>query len=219
MKHLKRMGGHYLALILLVVLLILTLTWFHQFFRLHFGPEIALVVLALLLTGEIILMMRGAVYTSRIHRMLREQADKAAHAELFEEDHKLLLFQIFDMELRPPSITACGTTETHKFRQEIQKLLDTPKKRKGKQPRFPLDDIHAAVLEWEQRDPYFSVETLEEFLGRKFGYGPDGILLMSPSTFYDWRRRTLQEFAPHHPPQAPSPASEETAARLRKSSS
>lgn len=218
MKHLKRMGGHYLALILLVALLILALTWFYLFFQVHFGSVIALVALALLLTGEIVLMIRGAVYTSRIHRMLREQADKAAHAELFEQDRKLLLFQIFDMEPQPPSAVG-GTTERHKFHQEIQKLLDTPKKHKGKQPRFPLADIHAAVLEWEQRDPSFCVETLEEFLRRKFGYGSDGILLMSPSTFYDWRRRTLQELAPHRHSQAPSPASAEAASRLRKSSS
>lgn len=201
MKHLKRLGGHYLALILLFVLLILTLTWFYQFFRVHFGSEIALVALALLLTGEIILMMRGAVYTSRIHRMLREQANSADNPAFSEGKRRPTLFKIFDMDLRPIAIAVPEKTEMSKVQLEIQKLLDTPKKRKGKQPRFPLADIRAAVLEWEQRDPSFSVETLEDFLGRKFGYGPDGILLMSVSTFYDWRRRTLQELDPHRPPE------------------
>ncbi|MFZ5902730.1 MAG: hypothetical protein ACOYZ8_04180 [Chloroflexota bacterium] len=200
MKHLKRLGGHYLALILLFVLLILTLTWFYQFFRIHFGSEIALVVLALLLTGEIILMMRGAVYTSRIHRMIREQADKAGTSIFSEGKRRPTLFQIFDMDLNPIAIAVPEKTEMSKVRLEIQKLLDTPKKRRGKQPRFPIEDIRAAVLEWEQRDPSFSVETLEDFLGRKFGYGPDGILLMSVSTFYDWRRRILKELDPHRPP-------------------
>ena len=223
MKHLKRMGGHYLALILLVVLLILTLTWFHQFFRLHFGPEIALVVLALLLTGEIILMIRGAVYTSRIHRMLREQADKAGHA-LFAEKEKPTLFKILDMDLHPIAIAVPEKTEISKVRLEIQKLLDTPKKRRGKQPRFPIEDIRAAVLEWEQRDPSFSIETLEDFLGRKFGYGPDGILLMSVSTFYDWRRRILKELDPHRPPSNETehnshPAPSELSSRTLESSS
>lgn len=199
MNHLKRLGGHYLALILLVLLLILTLTWFYQFFLIHFGSVIALVMLALLLTGEIVLMMRGAVYTSRIHRMLREQADKAGHA-LFAEKEKPTLFKILDMDLHPIAIAVPEKTEISKVRLEIQKLLDTPKKRRGKQPRFPIEDIRAAVLEWEQRDPSFSIETLEDFLGRKFGYGPDGILLMSVSTFYDWRRRILKELDPHRPP-------------------
>lgn len=199
MNHLKRLGGHYLALILLVLLLILTLTWFYQFFQIHFGSVVALVMLALLLTGEIVLMIRGAVYTSRIHRMLREQADKANHA-IFAEKEKPTLFKILDMDLHPIAIAVPEKTEISKVRLEIQKLLDTPKKRRGKQPRFPIADIRAAVLEWEQRDPSFSVETLEDFLGRKFGYGPDGILLMSVSTFYDWRRRILKELDPHRPP-------------------
>ncbi|GER79074.1 hypothetical protein DIM_11550 [Candidatus Denitrolinea symbiosum] len=200
MNHLKRLGGHYLALILLLVLLILTLTWFYQYIRLHFGSEIALVALALILTGELILMTRGAVYTSRIHRKLREQADNPAAAAFPEEKRRPMLFKIFDMDLRPIAIAVPEKTEMSKVRLEIQKLLDTPKKRKGKQPRFPLAEIRAAVLEWEQRDSSFSVETLEDFLGRKFGYGTDGILLMSVSTFYDWRRRTLQELDPHRPP-------------------
>ena len=200
MNHLKRLGGHYLALILLVIFLILTLTWFYQFFKIHFGSEIALVALALLLTGEIILMIRGAVYTSRIHRMLREQANSADNPAFSEGKRRPTLFKIFDMDLRPIAIAVPEKTEMSRVRLEIQKLLDTPKKRRGKQPRFPLADIRAAVLEWEQRDPTFSVETLEDFLGRIFGYGSDGILLMSVSTFYDWRRRIRKELDPHRPP-------------------
>lgn len=224
MKHLKRLGGHYLALILLVVLLILTLTWFYHFFQIHFGSVIALVVLALLLTGEIILMMRGAVYTSRIHRMLRDQADKAGHTVFAEGKEKPTLFKIFDMDLHPIAIAVPEKTEMSKVRLEIQKLLDTPKKCRGKQPRFPLADIRAAVLEWEQRDPSFSVETLEDFLGRKFGHGPDGILLMSVSTFYDWRRRILKELDPHRPPSNEAehnshPAPSELSSRTLESSS
>ena len=72
-----------------------------------------------------------------------------------------------------------------------------PKKRRGKQRRFPEDKIHKAVLRWESRDPTFSVATLEEFLAQEFGNGPDGILLMPTSTFYDHRRRILEEIKPH----------------------
>ena len=71
------------------------------------------------------------------------------------------------------------------------------KKRRGKQPRFPEEKIRKAVIKWESRDPTFSVATLEEFLAQEFGSGPDGILLMSPSTFYDWRRRILKEIDSH----------------------
>lgn len=200
MKHLKRLGGHYLALILLFVLLILTLTWFYQFFWIHFGSEIALVVLALILTGELLLMVHGAKYTSRIHRMLREQADNPDNSAFSEAKRRPILFKIFDMDLRPIAIAVPEKTEMSKVRLEIQKLLDTPKKRKGKQPRFPLAEIRATVLEWEQRDPSFSIETVEQFLERKFGSSGDGVLLMSVSTFYDWRRRILKELDHHRPP-------------------
>lgn len=49
------------------------------------------------------------------------------------------------------------------------------------------------MLTWEQRDPQFSCLTLTEFLGQEFGSGPDGVLLMAPATFYDWRRRILRD--------------------------
>ena len=77
--------------------------------------------------------------------------------------------------------------------QEIEEYLSFPRKRRGKQPRFPEEKIRKAVLKWERRDPSFSTRTLEEFLEQEFGSGPDGILLMAPSTFYDWRRHVLKE--------------------------
>jgi hypothetical protein len=76
-------------------------------------------------------------------------------------------------------------------------LLSFPKKRRGKQPRFSEEKISKAVLRWENRDPYFSVRTLEEFLAQEFGSSPDGILLMATTTFYDWRRRILKELESH----------------------
>jgi hypothetical protein len=66
-------------------------------------------------------------------------------------------------------------------------------KHRGKHSRFPISKIKKAVLTWEQRDPQFSCLTLTEFLGQEFGSGPDGVLLMAPATFYDWRRRILRD--------------------------
>jgi hypothetical protein len=68
-------------------------------------------------------------------------------------------------------------------------------KRRGKQSRFPLNKIKQAVLKWEQRDPQFTSINLTEFLEQEFGCGPDGILLMAPTTFYDWRRRILNDLS------------------------
>jgi len=197
MKHIKRLRGYYLALLVLIILLIVTLSWFYLYFRNHFGPEIAMIFLILSLAGEIFLITRGVIRTHQIHSILRQQVDASPRPVTAETIENPMLFKIFDMDLNPIAIAVPEKTEMSKVRMEIQKLLDTPKKRRGKQPRFPIEEIREAVLEWEQRDQSFSVETLEEFLGRKFGYGPDGILLMSVSTFYDWRRRTFDELDPY----------------------
>jgi hypothetical protein len=201
MNHIKRLGWHYLALLLLVILVILTLTWFYEYFQSHFGPETALVSLALILAGELIVIIWGAVHAHRIHRILREQADIANNPSLSDATGKPTLFKVFDMDLQPCAILSPIETGEDKVQQEIQKLLDTPKKHRGKQARFPLSQIRQAVLSWERRDPSFSAMTLDEFLGQQFGSGPDGILLMSPSTFYDWRRRILKELEDHRPPE------------------
>ena len=146
----------------------------------------------LFLTGTLILVIRGARHTYCIYRLLREHANAVDPSLLLSERHRPLLFRVFDIDPNPHPKPASELEKEH-TRQEMQDLLRTPKRRRGKQARFPLIEIRAAVLEWEQRDPFFSAETLEEFLGRKFGYGADGVLLMAPSTFYDWRHRVLRE--------------------------
>lgn len=200
MNHIKRLWGHYLALLFLVILLVVTLTWFYHYFWNHFGSEIALVALGLMLVGELILVVRGVVHAHRIHRILREQIDKSGHLPISEETEKPMMFKVFDMDLQSRTNVAPVEMTMDPVQQELQRLLTYPKKRRGKQARFPISQIQSAVLEWEQRDPAFTAETLEEFLERKFGSSGDGILLMSPSTFYDWRRRILKELADHRPP-------------------
>jgi hypothetical protein len=105
-----------------------------------------------------------------------------------------ILLRVFKIKCVPPEVTI---QETDKEPDDVD--ASPPdfalfnKRRRGKQPRFPEEKIRRAVLRWENRDPFFSVATLEEFLAQEFGSGPDGILLMAPTTFYDWRRRILEE--------------------------
>lgn len=189
-------------MLFLIALLIFAITWFYHYFRNHFGSDIALVALAIILTVELILILCGAVYTSHIHRAIRKRVDATNDLSVSTEDEKSMMFKVFDMDLKPYAIVAPVETKMDSVQQEIQKLLTCPPKRRGKQPRFPMKQIQKAVLQWEKRDPSFSTETLEEFLGREFGSGPDGILLMSVSTFYDWRRRILKELEDHRPPES-----------------
>lgn len=202
MNQIKSLWGHYLVLLLLSIFLVIPTAWFYHYFRNHFGTEISLVLLALIIIGVLILVVRGAVHTSRIHRALRQHVDASNLPPIAAEADKPMLFKVFDMDLRPCAIvTPVVETNLDPVQQEIQRLLDTPKKYRGKQARFPIHRIRKAVLQWEKRDPSFSTETLGEFLGREFGCGPDGILLMSTSTFYDWRRRILKELEDYRPPE------------------
>ena len=201
MNQIKSLWGHYLALLLLLILLVIPITCFYHYFRNHFGTEISIVLLALIIIGVLILVVRGAVYTSQIHRAIRQQVDASNLTPITTEAERPMMFKVFDMDLRPCEIvTPIAETDMNTVHQEIQKLLDSPKKRRGKQARFPVSQIRKAVLMWEQRDPSFSAMTLDEFLEERFGCGPDGILLMAPTTFYDWRRRILKELEGHRTP-------------------
>jgi len=84
---------------------------------------------------------------------------------------------------------------TDENESEIPEPGFAPRRRRGKHSRFPISRITKAVLAWERRDPQFTALTLTEFLEQEFGSGPDGILLMAPTTFYDWRRRVLRDLA------------------------
>lgn len=84
--------------------------------------------------------------------------------------------------------------DTRDDHDDLQDLISSGnRKRRGKQTRYPEDRIRRVVLRWERRDPSFSARTLEEFLEEEFGCGPDGVLLVPTSTFYDWRRNVLKE--------------------------
>lgn len=193
MKPSKRMRAYIMALLISLTALIFPLYWIYQLVQRRMGIEPALLALAIAVAAVVMLAVRGGVEAHRIHRILRDEAASKAKSRP-EDDPKPVVLEVFGMELlhyehpiakpqKEPSISD----------QEIQQLLSCPRKRRGKQPRFPEEKIRKAVLKWERRDPSFSARTLEQFLEQEFGSGPDGILLMAPSTFYDWRRAVLKE--------------------------
>ena len=193
-KHIKRLWGHYLALLIISIILFFPISRVYHFFWVSFGYEAALISLAITTMIVMIFGIRGAVHTHRIIRTLRREIPHAESSDTRQKMYISALLWVFKIR----------RSEENRARKEVNRHSDDgdlalppftlfPKKRRGKRPRFPEEKIRRAVLKWENRDPVFSVATLEEFLAQEFGSSPDGILMMAPTTFYDWRRRILEE--------------------------
>lgn len=198
MNHIKRLWGHYLALMILITILAFPIYLIYRFFLNSFGNEAGLFSLTITVAVIVIFGVRGAVHTHTIIRNLRKEIKDSNDVILPAKTALPLVLRIFRIEQchsqRPLSEANQISEKNHPVPHPF---LSFPKKRRGKQPRFPEDKIRKAVLRWESRDPSFSVRTLEEFLAQEFGSSPDGILLMATTTFYDWRRRILKELEAH----------------------
>jgi len=201
--HFKRMWKHYLALILIVAMLFLSISWIHKIVHYLLGREAALLSLTLTVMAVLILGIRGAVHTHQICREIHKQAHTLEFAAENAERQKPVVLRVLNIDLPPPQ-EPCPDPVVPKENEEslYAELLSLPRKRRGKQSRFSEDKIWKAVLKWEKRDAFFETRTLEEFLEQEFGCGHDGILQVAPSTFYDWRRSVLKEIEEHqhHPP-------------------
>ena len=198
MNHIKRLWGHYLALMILITILAFPIYLIYRFFLNSFGNEAGLFSLTITVVVVVIFGVRGAVHTHTIIRNLRKEINDSNDVILPAKTALPLVLKIFRIEQRysqRPLSEANQSSE--KNCPAPYPFLSFPKKHRGKQPRFPEEKIRKAVLRWESRDPSFSVRTLEEFLAQEFGSSPDGILLMATTTFYDWRRRILKELEGH----------------------
>lgn len=193
MNHIKRLWGHYLALMILIVTLAYPIYRVYQFFQTRYGQEAALIALTLTVMVVMILVVRGAVHTHRLIRDLKRDLANDDGQELPADRSIPLIFKLFKInpsfrkKEKPEQADAGGTIK-------FPPLFNlSPNRHRGKPPRFPKEQIRKAVIKWESRDPSITALTLEQFLAQEFGSGPDGILLMATTTFYDWRRRILKE--------------------------
>ena len=191
-NHIKKLWGHYVMLAITIITLIFPIFWVDKIVQEYIGDKPAMLATTVTVIVIMIFGVNGAVYTHKILSKLREELNERENQSPFAETEIPLVLKIFKIEdccSRAPSF---GNEAENK--SDVRDcLISLPRKRRGKQSRFQEEKIRKAVLKWEDRDPSFSARTLEEFLYQEFGSGPDGILLMAPTTFYDWRRRVLKE--------------------------
>jgi hypothetical protein len=193
MHHIKKLWGHYLALLILIAALAYPIYRVYKFFQSKFGQEAALIALTLTIMIALIFVVRGAVHTHRLVRELKRDIEKQNGTHQTADLPTPLLFKLFKID---PS------TRKHikPVEENQQETIESPKlfnlsanHHRGKPPRFPKEQIRKAVMKWERRDPSITALTLDQFLAQEFGSSPDGVLLMAATTFYDWRRRILKE--------------------------
>jgi hypothetical protein len=192
------MWGHYLALVIILTVLIFPISWIYKLIRHRYGPEDALVALVAISIAIIVFGIWGGQQAYKLHRFVRDESARRTQGR-----ENQVVFELFGIEFyqstAPPSDgpPPGETLQQRDAEDELEDVSDLiasgPRKRRGKQPRYPEDRIRRVVLRWERRDPSFSARTLEEFLEEEFGSGPDGVLLVPASTFYDWRRNVLKE--------------------------
>lgn len=196
MSHIQQMRAHYLALASVIIILIFPISWIYTRIKFYFGIEAAHLSLTGLVVVVLILAVRGAVHTYRIHQAVQEKVDASG----IQHEHSPFVFQVLGVEPCCSNDQPVAVVEnaTELDLNEITAIPDgISQKRRRKRSRFSYEKIQRAVLAWEKRDLFFSANTLEEFLEQEFGYGPDGISLMPVSTFYDYRRQVLEEIEEH----------------------
>lgn len=201
MNHIKRLWGHYLALTVLIIILAFPIYWIYRLAQNSLGKDVALLSLTVTIGIVVIFGVRGAVHTHRIIRILRQEITDSNEQPILVSDRTKipLVLKIFRMDQPHCTSHSLGESSVENAATSPHLFLPFPRKRRGKQPRFPEEKIRKAVLKWESRDPSYSALTLEEFLAQEFGSTADGVLLMAATTFYDWRRRMLKEIESHEP--------------------
>ncbi|MFT3892727.1 MAG: hypothetical protein QM730_13940 [Anaerolineales bacterium] len=75
---------------------------------------------------------------------------------------------------------------------DVTALLDRQPKR-GRRPTYSIDRWKRVVMAWENNDPLRNPLTLSEFLAEEFGTYADGSPKMSENSFYDWRKKVMDE--------------------------
>lgn len=210
MDYWKKMWKYYFVLFLIVIMLGFSIAWIYKLVQSYHGRGPALLVLTITVMVVLLIAIAGAVHTHGICCEVRKQVETLEIPTDQPEGKKPMVLRILDLDIPPPH-AACPTKVVEVKEADIQyeQLLCHPKKRRGKQSRYPKDQIRKTVLKWENKNSFIDTRNLEQFLADEFGYD-GGVLQVATSTFYDWRRDVLKEIQEQqgHPPnpQAPPPS-------------
>lgn len=187
--HPKLRMALYLILLTFGGLLFGSITWVFHRIQTRFGEELAEVAVAfmsILILALILVGMRAGWSLDRFIRHRRIDLWRI-HRSIKQIGYFLALLGY--EEVQPPlSLPISGTSQT----AQLLASMDRPKRR-GRPPTHSLDRWTRVVLAWENRDPFRNPITLTEFLSQEFGTYADGTPCMSDNSFYENRKKVLDE--------------------------
>lgn len=193
--HFKKVWGLYIALLVVTSVITVPTTWIYQVVLRRSGQDIAATTLALLVAFIVISAMHGIMYAARIESLLRGQVMALMNPPKSGTIIRPFVFKVLGLVLfRYPEAAFKFKVNVGEANDEVYQLrTDASPCYRGKQPRFSDEKIRKAVMKWVNRDKTFTTMTLPDFLEQQFGTGPEGVLMVAPSTFYGWRARILDE--------------------------
>lgn len=188
----------YLRIGLLVVLvasgslIFYSANWMYHRIRDRLGLEIAEVVIAFLMILIVILILFGFGVGVGMDQIVRRRKIQALWI-----CRSLMRFRIINSLLR--YIRPNQILESGKLDSMVPLSIPAHPPRRGRRPTHSLERWARVVQAWESRDTLRNTLTLSEFLAEEFGVYADGSPQMSENSYYEWRKRVLQEIRRQKP--------------------
>jgi hypothetical protein len=148
----------------------------------HDLAEVAVALISILVMALVVIGMRVGLSVDRYVR--RHRLEKF---RIYQSSHPVRHLCSLLGYGEPPR-----ATKPEPDGAELLALIERPKHR-GRPPTYGIDRWKKVVLAWENRDPLRNSLTLAEFLAEQFGVYADGSPRMSENSYYDWRKKVVEE--------------------------
>lgn len=168
----------------------LSVIWIYKQIHHNLGFGLAQVTVAFLVILILFLILIGFGAGFGMDRAVRRR--KLQSLRIFPLTKRCWIFKSLWGDLTPVEDTTKGTQAEILSTPDLQELLSRPRRR-GRPPTHSIDRWTRVVLAWENRDPLHNPMTLAEFLSQEFGTYADGSPRMSENSYYDWRKRVMDE--------------------------
>ena len=166
------------------IAIVVSMLWVFQRIDSSLGDDLAEVAVALtsvLVMALVVIGMRVGLSVDRYVRLRRLEKFR-----IYQSSHQVR--QLCSLL----GYGECAPTTTAPDGAQLLALMEKPKHR-GRPPTYGIDRWKKVVLAWENRDPLRNSLTLAEFLAEQFGVYADGSPRMSENSYYDWRKKVVEE--------------------------
>jgi hypothetical protein len=188
-----KVSAIFVAFILFLLLVMgLTLSHIYSLAQHSLGNEVASIVLAVMIAGELFLVGVGLKLGKSLDRSISHHPPKSG--SFFARIMRIWDYKSEAQIVEEPALDH-EPSEEDLFDDVEALLVFIEKKRyRGKKSSRPPDVRFRAVRDWMMLQAKGSSYTLQEFLEERFGVAPEtGMPLVHNQTFYSWRRKFIRE--------------------------